>query len=235
MKKLITLILCLGVSLSFATPTHVISPEIQVNMTPEQALQKLISGNQRYMEQNQRQHNQKAVLKKITRGQHPFAIIFNCVDSRSIPELLFDQTLGNIFVARVAGNVADTNILGSMEFTTKLAGAKLIVVMGHTACGAISGACSNAKLGNLTHLLQQIQPAVDIVKKQEGKEFGCGNPHTIDAIAKQNVLDQMQYIMQNSSVIANLVKEKKVMIVGAMHNLSDGKVTFFNMDGKAVQ
>lgn len=234
MKKIILFVLCLGFSLGFAQPLHVKSAEALAKMTPKQALEKLIEGNKRYVAQDPRQHDQDAVLKKISKGQHPFAFIFNCVDSRSVPELLFDQTLGNIFVGRIAGNVTDRNILGSMEFAVKFSGSKVIVVMGHTACGAVRGACNNVKAGNLTYLLKQIQPAVSTIRKEEGKAFNCDKPQTIDAIAKVNVLNQIKYIMTNSPIIAKLVKENKIMVVGAMHNLANGKIAFFNMDGKTV-
>lgn len=237
MKKIITILaLFFTFNIAIATSSnYVITAIQQQQLTPEQALQKLIQGNERYRTQNLREFNQEKVLKKITQGQHPFAFIFNCVDSRSVPELLFDQTLGNIFVGRIAGNVADQNILGSMEFAVKFSGTKLIVVMGHTSCGAIYGACTQLKAGNLTHLLQKIQPAVMAVKKEEGKQFNCSSSKTIDAIAKQNVLDQMHYIINNSAIISKLIEEKKILLVGAMNNLANGKVTFFKLNGKPIQ
>lgn len=233
LKMLITIGLALCFTGVFASNGVVITQAQQASITPAAALQKLIRGNARFVadELNQRDHT--LILKYNARGQHPFAFIFNCVDSRSVPELLFDQAPGNIFVGRIAGNVVDRNVLGSMEFATHYAGAKLIVVMGHTACGAIVGACNNVKLGNLTGLLKQIRPAVQTVKA-ESKDFSCDNPQIINEIAKQNVLDQLHYIMQHSPVIAKLVQTKRVMLVGAMHNLATGKVQFFSITGKAI-
>ena len=226
--------LCLFFACAFAANRAMImTQETQANITPEQALQKLIKGNDRFVADELAHKDHTLILKYNARGQHPFAFVFNCVDSRSVPDLLFDQAPGNIFVGRIAGNVVDPNVLGSMEFATQYAGAKLIVVMGHTSCGAVIGACKDVRSGNLTGLLQRIRPAVKTIKA-ETKDFSCDNPQTIDAIARQNVLNQLHYIMQHSPIIAKLVQEKKIMLVGAMHNLADGKVQFFNIDGKDI-
>lgn len=208
----------------------------QASMTPQQALHKLMVSNNKFVDNDEACHQDHSlILKNNAKGQHPFAFIFNCVDSRSVPEILFNQTLGNIFVGRVAGNVVDKNVLGSMEFATKIAGAKLIVIMGHTDCGAVKGACNGAQLGNLTHLLSQIKPAVDTVKASEKSSFNCKSSKTIDAIAKQNVLDQMRYVLNNSSVIRNLVDEHAIILVGAMHHIRTGKVNFFDIHGKTIK
>lgn len=213
---------------------HLITQEQQQQMTPEQALVRLEQGNQRFLENKNHEYDYSDMITKTAEQQYPFAIVLSCIDSRSIPDILFDQGIGNIFVARIAGNVISTDVLGSMEFATKITGAKLIVVMGHTNCGAIKGACEDAKLGNLTDLLQTIQPAVKTIKESEKGGFSCSSPVTIDAIAKQNVLDQMHDILTKSPVIAQLVQEKKVMIVGAMQDLATGKVDFFNAQGEPV-
>ena len=207
----------------------------QAALTPQDVLNALKQGNQRYMNNTMRMYNYAKEMKVTSSGQYPKAIILSCIDSRSIPDILFDQGLGNIFVARVAGNVADTNMLGSMDFATKLAGAKLIVVMGHTNCGAVRGACSNLKSSkNLNYLLKQIRPAVITVKKQEKSSFSCSNAQTIDAIAKQNVINQLNYILNNSPTIKQLIAKKQVELVGAMHDISTGKVTFFDINGNPV-
>ena len=235
MKKILLTVglFCLALG-AFATSNALVMTQIQqANLTPQQALQKLVQGNARFVQDELNQRDHTLTLKYNAQGQHPFAFVFNCVDSRSVPDFLFDQAPGNIFVGRIAGNVVDRNVLGSMEFATQFAGAKLIVVMGHTACGAVSAACKGVKAGNLTGLLRRIQPAVQTVKAQS-KDFSCTNPEIINTIAKQNVLNQMHYIMQHSAIIAKLVYQKKIMLVGAMHNLADGKVQFFDINGKDI-
>lgn len=237
MKKIITSILAgltLMLCLNSVYAAEVITAAQQKAMTPKEVLQKLIIGNDRFVQDELNKRDHTLILQYNVKGQHPVAFVFNCVDSRSVPELLFDQVPGNIFVGRIAGNVVDYNVLGSMEFATEFAGAKLIVVMGHTACGAVQGACNNVKAGNLTGLLAQIQPAINKIKSEEKSKFSCKNPKTIDAIAKQNVFNQMHYILNNSKIIANLEKKKKVMLVGAIHNLATGKVEFFTINGKKL-
>lgn len=236
MNKLIIkilFILCFAVQIAIAADNAGVATtqQQQSEMTPEQALQQLELGNQRFLANKGKHHNLTAVTAATAKSQHPIAIVLSCIDSRSAPELLFDQGIGNIFVARVAGNVVDKKALAGMEFATKITGAKLIVVMGHTNCGAIKGACSNVQLNHLTYLLQAIKPAVDQVKQSEKNSFNCNNNLTIDAIAKQNVLDQIALIPKESPVIAALVQQKKVMIVGAMQDLATGKVSFFDAMG----
>ncbi|PIQ43402.1 MAG: carbonic anhydrase [Gammaproteobacteria bacterium CG12_big_fil_rev_8_21_14_0_65_46_12] len=143
------------------------------------------------------------------------------------PEIVFDQGVGNVFVSRVAANVINKDILGGLEFATAAAGAKLIVVMGHDSCGSVRGACQNVKLGNLTHLLNKVKPAVDQVKEKQGA-VNCEKAHDVDAIAKQNVINVVNAIAKDSPVIAKLLDEHKIAIIGAMYHLSTGKVSFFN-------
>lgn len=154
------------------------------------------------------------------------AVILNCIDARTPPEIVFDQGIGDVFAARIAGNVQNDDILGSMEFGTQLSGAKLIAVIGHTSCGAVRGACQQAKLGNLTGLLQKIQPAVSQATK-ETATHDCGSAEFINQVAKDNVLMVIKQIRQNSPVIANLIKEGKIGIIGGMQDLNTGEVTFF--------
>lgn len=228
------MITCCLFAISAAHAGKVITADQQQSMSPKAALQKLVDGNARYLNDQLHPKDKKIILEKNAKGQHPFAFIFNCVDSRSVPDYLFDQAPGNIFVGRIAGNVADPNVLGSMEFATKVAGSKLILIMGHTACGAVKGACANVEMGNLTGLLAQIQPAVLKVQSTEKESFNCKSDQTINSIAKQNVIDQMNYVIEHSEVIDDLVKENKVMLVGAMHDLATGKVNFFNLDGQPL-
>ena len=211
--------------------------EKQSSLTPAQALSLLKEGNQRFINDQMRDYDFAKEMKKTTqKGQHPIAVILSCIDSRSIPDFMFDQGLGNLFVARVAGNVADADLLGSMEFATKLAGSRLVVVMGHTHCGAVVGACTtraNTDLVNLNTLLRKIKPAVMQVKKSNSN-FSCDKTDTIDQITKQNVLNQLQYVQNNSPALAQLLKDKKINIVGAIHNIKTGEVAFFDAKGQAL-
>lgn len=206
----------------------------QASLTPKKALELLKAGNKRFREGNLRNLDFEKEMKVTTKkGQFPLAIFLSCIDSRSIPDVLFDQGLGNIFVSRVAGNVADQDMLGSMEFATKLAGAPLIVVMGHTHCGAVQGACVHGRdvdLKNLSHLLGKIKPAVQTMKKKD-ESLNCENMASVDKIAKQNVLDQISYIRENSEAINGMAKDNKIMIVGAMHDIRTGEVVFFDEQG----
>lgn len=215
---------------SKATPA-----EKQMRLTPQEVLKQLKAGNARFVNDHMRNYNFAKEMKVTTKyGQHPIAVVLSCMDSRSIPDILFDQGLGNIFVARVAGNVVSKNMLGSMEFATEIAGSRLIVVMGHTRCGAIQGACNAKTTGNLHYLLNNIKPAVTIIKKQKKNQFNCQKMNIINSIAKQNVLNQMQSILSQSQVIKRLVAKKKIAIIGAMHNLKTGEVNFFTSNGSPI-
>jgi len=201
--------------------------------TPEMALQNLMAGNMRFITKKviHRNLSNQAIVTSL-KGQFPSALVLSCMDSRGTPEMILDQGIGDIFTVRLAGNVIDSDQLAGIEYATKLVGTKLIVIMGHTQCGAVSGACQNVKLGNLTQLLDKIQPAVtDIRNKQDGK-LDCSDSKTIDLIAKKNVLHMMQLITQNSPIVMDLVNHKQIMIVGAMQNINSGKVTFFDSTGK---
>lgn len=238
MKKLVWILLFILLSLSseFVLADQVQPSTLtqQSSMTPQQVLQQLELGNQRFLTNTMHTYDYAHLVSKTAEGQDPIAVVLSCLDSRSSPDILFDQGIGNIFVARVAGNVINNKILGSMEFATKVYASKLIVVMGHTNCGAMRGACEDVRLGNLTYVLQAIQPAVSQVRQQEKNNFSCASPATIDAIAKQNVLDQVQLILKDSPIIAGLVKQKKIMIVGAMQDVATGKVTFLNFQGNPI-
>ena len=159
--------------------------------------------------------------------QHPVAVVLNCMDSRTSPEIIFDQGIGDVFAIRIAGNIQNDDILGSMEFGTQLAGAKLIAVIGHTSCGAIRGACQQAKLGNLTALLQKIQPAVTQASKEQNTH-DCTNAAYIDQIAKDNVSLVIKQIKAHSPTVAKLIKEGKIDIVGGIQDLATGEVTSFD-------
>ena len=190
---------------------------VKIN-TPDEALQELKNGNRRFINDQRLSRNYKAEISATSGDQHPHSLILSCLDSRITPELLFDQGIGDLFVARVAGNVEDPNILGSMEFATKVKGVKLIVVMGHNKCGAVKGAIDNAELGNLTQLVDQIKPAIkgDKAKPEE----------MLDETAKNNVKMTISDILRYSPVINELHAKGAVKIVGAYYDLTSGVVSF---------
>lgn len=205
-----------------------VTQAIQQNLTPNQVLDRLKKGNTRFVKQ--KTHHIDYIKKaQITaaKGQHPAAVILSCIDSRVPPEIIFDQAVGNIFVTRLAANVSNNDVLGGMEFGTKLAGAKLIVVMGHDDCGAVRGACLNVKLGKLTQLLNKVKPAIAQTKKQYGK-LACKNPKFIDTAAANNVRNVVANILKNSPIIRKMIHSGKIKIVGAMYHISTGKVSFFD-------
>lgn len=219
------------------TPSKVVTAQKQSQLTPLDALSLLKQGNQRFLNNQMRNYNYVKDMKKSTKyGQHPVAIVFNCIDSRSIAETLFDQGIGSIFVSRIAGNVVSKDVLGGMEFATSISGAPLIVIMGHTHCGAVRGACQSdgAGQGNLKNIFSSIQPAVQFVQKQDKAPLKCDNAKVVDDIAKDNVIQQIAVVQEDSPVIMQLVKDKKLMIVGAMHNIKTGQVTFFDAQGNPL-
>ena len=191
--------------------------QVAIN-TPNDALTELKSGNKRFVDGRLINTNYKEQIENTKSDQHPHSLILSCLDSRVPPEIIFDQGIGNIFVARVAGNIEDPNILGSMEFATKVKGTKLIVVMGHNKCGAVKGAIDNAELGNLTQLVNQIKPAITGDKSNTDL--------MLDETAKTNVKMTINDILKNSPVINELVKAGSVKILGAFYDLTSGKVSF---------
>lgn len=194
------------------------NPEKVAIHSPEDDLKELKEGNERFLLGRQVNTNYREEIEETKEDQHPHSLILSCLDSRIPPEIIFDQGIGNIFVARVAGNVEDPNILGSMEFATQVREAKLIVVMGHNKCGAVRGAIDSADLGNLTQLEAQIKPAIT------GDRLHMDRMMT--ETAKRNVELTIQDILKASVVINKLVKEGKVRIVGAFYDINLGKVTF---------
>jgi carbonic anhydrase len=204
----------------------VMSAERQKAKTPQLVLERLKAGNQRFVEGKLKKHDFLEQSNITSTAQYPVVVVLNCMDSRTPPEIIFDQGIGDIFAIRIAGNIQNNDVLGSMEFGTKLSGAKLIAVIGHTRCGAILGACQHAKLGHLTQLLAKIQPAIDQYVKNK-TPLDCDNPEVINTIAKNNVLLVIKQIQAESPVINKLVKEGKIGIIGGIQDLSTGKVTFF--------
>lgn len=202
--------------------------ETQATMTPEKSLQYLKEGNIRFQNNLKANRNLLEQVNDTSEGQFPFATILSCIDSRVSAELVFDQGLGDIFSIRIAGNFVNEDILGSMEFACKLAGTKLIVVLGHTSCGAIKGACDDAKLGNLTNMLAKIKPAVEAIKEPEDINFrNSKNSGFVDNVATKNVYLTIDRILKESPVLAEMQNTGEIKIIGAMYDINTGAVDFF--------
>ena len=200
----------------------------QVLMTPEKALLSLKEGNERFQNRKREERNLIEQVKDTSEGQYPFATVLSCIDSRVSAELIFDQGIGDIFSIRIAGNFVNTDILGSMEFACKLAGTRLIVVLGHTSCGAVKGACDDAKLGNLTSMLAKIKPAVDSTTLPSDINIrNSSNISFVNDVAVKNVELNIQNILNSSEVISEMVNNGEVKIIGAMYDVSSGAVNFF--------
>ncbi|MFT6850978.1 MAG: carbonic anhydrase [Sphingobacteriales bacterium] len=203
--------------------------ETQATMIPVKALEFLKEGNQRFQNNLKANRNLLEQVNDTSDGQFPFATILSCIDSRVSAELVFDQGLGDVFSVRIAGNFVNEDILGSMEFGCKLAGTKLIVVLGHTACGAIKGACDDAKLGNLTAMLAKIKPAVAAVTEPKDESLrNSKNMEFVDNVSKKNVHLTIDRIKKESSVLAEMEEKGEIKIIGAMYDISTGAVNFYN-------
>ena len=201
--------------------------ESQAAMTPEAALTKLKEGNVRFVAGNLRKRDLPAKVRATASGQYPFAVILSCLDSRQPIEIVFDQGPGDVFSARIAGNVLNDDILGSMEFACKVSGAKLIAVIGHTNCGAIKGAADGVELGNLTGLLKKIQPAVNGVPA-EIQPRTSSNAAFVDKVAEAHVRLEMQQIRERSPILREMIDAGKIGLVGGMYDLSTGETRFFD-------
>jgi len=202
-----------------------LTKKIRDDITPNNALQILKDGNHRFITNLKMNRNLLQQVNETSDEQFPFAFILSCIDSRTSAELIFDQGLGDIFSCRIAGNILNEDILGSMEFACKVAGAKLVMVLGHSECGAIKGACNNVRMGNLTGLLKKIQVVVKKVAKI-GK-VSTNSHDFIELVSKENVKNVLNNIPKKSKIIRDLLKEKKIIIVGAMYDISSGKVDFY--------
>jgi carbonic anhydrase len=202
-----------------------LTQEERDKLTPDQIVEGLKQGNERFVSGKMQQHDYLAQKRSSAEGQFPAAVILSCIDSRAPAEIVLDTGIGETFNARIAGNIANDDLLGSLEFACAAAGAKVILVMGHTACGAIKGAIDNVELGNLTGLLNKIKPAIELT--QFDGEKSSKNEGYVDAVAKNNVKHTIDEIRKNSEIIRNLEKEEKVKIVGSMYHLNGGVVEFF--------
>lgn len=199
---------------------------LQAATTPAEALNRLKEGNARFVQNRQIKRELLQQVDMTSSGQYPFAFVLGCVDSRVAPEIIFDQGIGDIFSGRVAGNFVNDDMLGSMEFATKIAGAKLILVLGHSHCGAIMGACDNVELGHLTGMLSNLRPAVEAVTIPEGPR-NAQNPTFVQKVAEKNVELTVESIKQRSAVLKEMLDKGEIAIAGAMYDVETGKVTFF--------
>ncbi len=203
--------------------------ETQAALNPDTAIALLKEGNARFVNNKKADRNLLDQVNDTVSGQYPFATILSCIDSRVSAELVFDQGVGDIFSARVAGNIVNEDILGSMEFASKLAGTKVIVVLGHTSCGAVKGACDGAELGNLTILLDKIKPAVNATTSPEDTALrNSKNIDFVNDVAHKNVLLTIDNIRQQSPVLKDMEDEGSIKIVGAMYDIANGAVTFYD-------
>ena len=203
-----------------------LTKEIQTSFTPEKAIEILKMGNERFVNNLKANRNLLQQVNETSDGQHPFAVILSCIDSRTSAELIFDQGLGDIFSIRIAGNILNEDILGSMEFACKIAGAKAAVVLGHSKCGAIKGACDNVEMGNLTALLTKIRPAVDdelTIKENRN----ANNSEFVEKVATINVKRTVKAIMERSPILKEMIESGAIGIVGGIHNITTGEVEFY--------
>ena len=198
--------------------------DFQINITPEQALELLRAGNQRFVNNLKANRNLLQQVNETADGQYPFATILSCMDSRTSAELIFDQGLGDIFSIRIAGNILNYDILGSMEYATNVVGSKLILVLGHTRCGAIAGACDGAKMGHLTGLLDKIKPALDQETTTLNGNRSSSNPDFVRKVTLLNVLNTLEQIRQSSPIIRQLEQENKIKLVAGIYDVTSGEV-----------
>ncbi len=203
-----------------------LTKEIQDALTPALALELLKDGNKRFVNNLKVNRNLLQQANETSDGQHPFAVILSCIDSRTSAELIFDLGLGDVFSVRIAGNIINEDILGSMEFGCKVAGAKVIIVLGHTKCGAVKGACDHVEMGNLTALLSKIQPAVydeNTVKENRNS----GNDEFVEKVSTINVKRTVHAIMERSTILKEMIEAGEIGIVGGTHDITTGEVTLY--------
>ncbi|MDP2160134.1 MAG: carbonic anhydrase family protein [Flavobacterium sp.] len=203
-----------------------LTKEMQDAISPSMALTLLEEGNKRFVNNLKANRNLLQQANETSDGQHPFAVILSCIDSRTSAELIFDQGLGDIFSVRIAGNVINEDILGSMEFACKVAGSKIIVVLGHTKCGAVKGACDHVEMGNLTALLTKIRPAVD--DELDTKENrNSKNSDFVENVASINVKRSVKSIMERSTILKEMIESGQIGIIGGMHDITTGEVVYY--------
>lgn len=226
MKRILFLLVlsCIGVTSYAEFHAPLITKQLQKRMKPSDALNRLMQGNNRFFHNKGEKINYLKNVRLTEKTQHPIAMVLSCIDSRVPPDIIFNQNVGNIFVTRIAANVLNHDVLGGLEYATEISHAKLIVVMGHENCGAIKGACENVHLGNLTTLLNKIQPAIQKTTTTFGKK-SCSNEKFINLAAENNLRNVIAAIPEKSLIIKKLIQAGKVKIVGMMYHLGNGKVT----------
>ncbi|MFD0931650.1 carbonic anhydrase family protein [Psychroflexus salinarum] len=200
----------------------IITKQEQEALTPDEVLKDLMEGNKRFTSEDFHSRDYNAMKVSATGGQYPKAVVLSCVDSRVPVETVLDQGIGDVFVARVAGNFENTDILGSMEYACKVAGSKLVFVLGHESCGAVSAACDGVELGNITHLLSNIKPAVEAVKT-DGKR-DSSNKEFVHNVVQKNVELTMNRVREKSSILKSMEEKGEIKIVGGVYSLQTGEV-----------
>ncbi len=203
---------------------NALTKETQSNITPTTALEMLKEGNQRFLNKSIKTRDLNLQVEQTSTGQFPFACVLGCIDSRVPSELVFDQGIGDIFNVRIAGNFVNTDILGSMEFACKVAGSKIILVLGHTKCGAIKGACDHVKLGNLTAMLQNFDDVLDA--SEYAGDRSSQNTEFVDLVTHKNIEMTIDKIRKNSPVLSEMEKNGEILIAGALYDVTDGSVKF---------
>ncbi len=206
---------------------RVLTAEEQAALTPDEVLRMLREGNQRFVSGTVTSRDHSAQVRHAAEGQFPKAVILSCVDSRVPVEDVFDRGIGDVFVARIAGNFENTDILGSMEFATKVSGAKVVLVMGHKDCGAVKAAIDGAELGNITEMLTNIQPAVDSLSGYDGDKTGS-NSEFVQMVTKKNVQLTMADIRERSPILKEMEAKGKIRVVGALYDMKTGKIEFLD-------
>lgn len=204
-----------------------LNKEIQNTISPRNALEILKQGNSRFINNLKANRNLLEQVNSLRDGQWPFASVLSCIDSRTSAELIFDQGLGDIFSIRIAGNIINTDILGSMEFACKVAGSKLIVVLGHTKCGAVKGACDHVEMGNLTELLSKLQPAV-YQERETQNDRTSKNSKFVEKVSAINVKRSVKSIIERSFILEQMVENGEIGVIGAMYNIESGEVEFYD-------
>jgi len=203
-----------------------LTKELRDKLTPEEVIEVLRRGNERFVNNLNAHRNLLEQINVTADGQYPFAVILSCMDSRTSAELIFDQGLGDIFSIRIAGNILNEDILGSLEFATKVAGSKIILVLGHTKCGAITSACNNVRLGNLTKLLNKLRLVIENETETKTQRDGS-NPSFVYNVTKINVQMTIEKIREQSPIISELLKGGEIKLVGGIYDVDTGIVEFF--------
>lgn len=204
-----------------------ITKEMQTAMTPSSVLTDLLEGNKRFTSSNTQQLDNAALIEQTKGGQNPKAVVLSCIDSRVPVETVFDQAIGDVFVSRVAGNFENVDILGSLEYSCKVAGSKLVLVLGHEACGAVKAACDGVELGNITSMLSNIIPAVKVSSEQVGGKLDSSNNDFVAKTVENNVRLTMERIREKSPILNEMEENGEIKIVGGVYSLQTGKVEMF--------